>query len=83
MENEGLDSAFDGTIKVSKVGYPKFDDYFNHPSRDLSHSLLNPAMPTIVWLPTKAPLSSIRYWKAISIDKYINIEAASTGRFFY
>ena len=72
---EGLyTSAFDGKIKVSKVGYPKFDDYFNHPSRDLSCStLLNPALPTIVWLPTKAPLSSIpKYWKAISelCDKY-------------
>ena len=72
---EGLyTSAFDGKIKVSKVGYPKFDDYFNHPFSGLVVlTLLNPAMLTIVWLPTKAPLSSIpKYWRAISelCDKY-------------
>ena len=66
--------AFDGKIKVSRVGYPKFDDYFNQPSHNLSCTkLLDPAKKTIVWLPTKGPLSSIpKYWEIISelCDKF-------------
>ena len=60
--------AFGNKIKVSRVGYPKFDDYFNLPTSKIScFNLLNPKLQTIVWLPTKGPLSSIpKYWKTIS-----------------
>jgi len=52
-------------LTVIQVGYPRYDDYFNRRidgSRYRSEWQLDPAKPTLVWLPTYTELSSIPYF---------------------
>ena len=67
-EEQLYSKAFDNKISVFKVGYPKFDDYFNLPDRELScKNLIKQELKTILWLPTKGQLSSLpKYWRAIA-----------------